>query len=55
MEYLDIIDKNGNLTGIKKPRKEVHSLGLLHHASGLIIYRKLLNGGGTNYSHNNVL
>ena len=30
MEYLDILDKNGNKTGEKKPRKEVHSKGYWH-------------------------
>lgn len=30
MEYLDILDKNGNKTGESKPRKEVHSNGYWH-------------------------
>lgn len=30
MEYLDILDKNGNKTGERKPRKEVHSKGYWH-------------------------
>lgn len=30
MEYLDILDKNGNKTGEKKTRKEVHSKGYWH-------------------------
>ena len=30
MEYLDILDNNGNKTGEKKPRKEVHSRGYWH-------------------------
>ena len=30
MEYLDILDKNGNKTGEKMPRKEVHSKGYWH-------------------------
>lgn len=30
MEYLDILDKNGNKTGEKKLRKEVHSKGYWH-------------------------
>ena len=30
MEYLDILDKSGNKTGEKKPRKEVHSKGYWH-------------------------
>lgn len=55
MEYLDIIDENGNLTGKQKPRNDVHASGMLHHASGLIIYRRLVSGGGTNCSLNNVL
>ena len=37
MECLDLIDENGNLTGEIASRKDVHKLGLLHHASGLII------------------
>jgi len=32
-EYLDIVDKKGNLTGEKAPRKEVHSKGLLHRSA----------------------
>ena len=30
MEYLDILDRKGNKTGEKKPRKEVHSKGYWH-------------------------
>ena len=30
MEYLDILDCNGNKTGEKRPRKEVHSKGYWH-------------------------
>lgn len=30
MEYLDILDENGNKTGESKPRKEVHSKGYWH-------------------------
>ena len=30
MEYLDILDENGNKTGEKKSRKEVHSNGYWH-------------------------
>lgn len=30
MEYLDILDRNGNKTGEVKPRKEVHTKGYLH-------------------------
>ncbi len=30
MEYLDILDRNGNKTGEVKPRKEVHSKGYWH-------------------------
>ena len=30
MEYLDILDENGNKTGEVAPRKEVHSKGLWH-------------------------
>lgn len=30
MEFLDILDKNGNKTGEKKERKEVHSKGYWH-------------------------
>lgn len=45
MELIDIIDTNGNLTGQTADRKTVHAKGLLHHASGLIIYRQKPNGG----------
>jgi isopentenyldiphosphate isomerase len=31
-EYFDILDEEGNKTGIARPRSEVHSLGLLHKA-----------------------
>ncbi len=31
MEYLDILDENGNKTGQKKSRKEVHSKGYWHY------------------------
>lgn len=27
MEYLDILDKNGNKAGESKPRKEIHTKG----------------------------
>lgn len=30
MEYLDILDEEGNKTGEIKPRKEVHSNGYWH-------------------------
>lgn len=30
LEYLDVLDENGNLTGIKKARKEVHRDGDWH-------------------------
>lgn len=43
MERLDIIDKKGNLTKNTATRKEVHQKGLLHHASGLIIVRRIDN------------
>lgn len=39
---MDLIDKNGVLTGEKESRDNIHRLGLLHHASGLVI----LGGGG---------
>ena len=31
-EYLDVLDENGNLTGEKRTRSEVHSKGLWHKA-----------------------
>ena len=43
MEYLDIIDINGNLTSKSEERKAVHQNGLLHHASGVIFVRKNKN------------
>ena len=30
MEYLDILDENGNKTGKKDTRENIHRLGLLH-------------------------
>ena len=30
MEYLDILDENGNKTGESRPRSEVHSKGYWH-------------------------
>lgn len=30
MEYLNILDKNGNKTGEVKPRQEVHTKGYWH-------------------------
>lgn len=30
MEFIDILDENGNLTGVQKPRREVHEKGLWH-------------------------
>lgn len=30
MEYLDVLDENGNKTGEAKPKKEVHDKGLWH-------------------------
>ena len=30
VEYLDILDENGNKTGEKKPRRDVHSKGYWH-------------------------
>lgn len=46
MERLDIIDTDGNLTGETRDRKAVHELGLLHHASGVIILSADRSGGG---------
>lgn len=43
MEKLDIIDKQGKLTNNTATRNEVHQKGLLHHASGLIIVRRINN------------
>lgn len=43
MEYLDIIDINGNLTSKSEERKVVHQNGLLHQASGVIFVRKNKN------------
>jgi isopentenyldiphosphate isomerase len=31
-EHFDILDEQGNRTGVSRPRKEVHALGLLHRA-----------------------
>lgn len=45
MEKIDIIDKEGRLTGEVRDRKDVHKFGLLHHASGVIILSKSSGGG----------
>ena len=44
MEKLDIIDKNGKITGEVRDRKDVHKFGLLHHASGVVFVAR--TGGG---------
>ena len=46
MEYLDILDKNGNKTGEKRPRKEVHSKGgktvvITSNEKSIVKYKKL--------------
>lgn len=30
MEYIDILDENGNKTGEKHTRENIHKLGMLH-------------------------
>ncbi len=42
MEYFDLIDDNGIVTGKTASRKDVHKNGLPHHACGVVIIR----GGG---------
>ena len=37
MEYLDICDSEGNLTGERKTKKEAHALGLWHKAAHIWI------------------
>ncbi len=49
MEKIDIIDKQGFLTGEVCDRKDVHKFGLLHQASGVIIVSKTNAGGGIRY------
>lgn len=39
-EYLDILDENGNETGEKRLRSEVHSQGLWHRTVHIYFYRK---------------
>lgn len=39
MEYFDIIDEKNQLTGISRPRDEVHALGLRHRAVHIFIWR----------------
>lgn len=38
MEYIDILDENGNKTGEKDTRKNIHKLGLLHSEVAAFIY-----------------
>ena len=38
MEYLDILDENGNKTGEKDTRESIHKLGLLHSEVAAFIY-----------------
>ncbi|MDP3026079.1 MAG: NUDIX domain-containing protein [Nanoarchaeota archaeon] len=38
MESIDIVDENGNLTGITAAREEAHKKGLLHVAIHVLIY-----------------
>lgn len=38
MEYLDILDENGNKTGEKDTRENIHKLGLLHSEVAAFIY-----------------
>ena len=38
MEYLDILDENGNKTGEKDTRENIHKLGLLHSEVVAFIY-----------------
>lgn len=42
-EYLDIVDKNGNLTGEKEPRSVVHEKGLWHQTVHIYFYRIVSN------------
>lgn len=39
MEYFDLIDDNGIVTGKTASRKDVHKNGLPHHACGVVIIR----------------
>lgn len=45
MEMIDLITQEGSLTGKVAERKQIHREGLLHHASGLIILRKIIGRG----------
>ena len=38
MEYLDILDEDGNKTGKKDTRENIHKLGLLHSEAAAFIY-----------------
>ena len=38
MEYLDILDENGNRTGKRDARENIHKLGLLHAEVAAFIY-----------------
>jgi isopentenyldiphosphate isomerase len=37
-EHFDILDEAGNRTGVRRPRSEVHALGLLHRAVHVWIF-----------------
>lgn len=37
MEFIDVVDENGNNTGEVLPRNEIHKLGRWHNASGVIV------------------
>lgn len=39
-EYFDIVDKNNNPTGEKKPRSEVHATGLWHRVVHVYFFRR---------------
>lgn len=43
-ELLDILDKNGNLTGQSRPRSIVHTMGLWHRTVHIYFYRKVSTG-----------
>ena len=40
MELLDVLDENGNLTGMTEERKVVHQKGLWHKHAGVMIMNK---------------
>ncbi|MEL0456272.1 NUDIX domain-containing protein [Flavobacteriaceae bacterium SZ-1-7] len=39
-EYIDVVDKNGNPTGVSELKSVIHQKGLFHHTAHLWLYTK---------------